>query len=228
VSDPQLDQRALKRLVVAVAGCLAAVVVAGSVLGSRSVAADLRDRSRTALAAADLADVRVDFTGREARLSGGNDVEARLATSLVQALPGVRRVEVARGSRPHLRGVSRFELDRAGDDVEISGAVPSPDEAAAIKVSVATSLHTTVTGDVAVEPSVAAASWGDAMAKVLEIVAGVEGLALEIRGDGTVTLDGQVADAATRSRIVDEVGRALPGLELVATLRVATAPREGR
>jgi hypothetical protein len=227
VSDLHTDTTALKRLIAAVAVCLVAVICAGSVLGSRSVAADLRDRSRTALEAADLSDVRVDFTGREAELRGGNDVEARLARSLVGALPGVRRVEVDRRVHHDLAGVSRFELDRAGDDVEISGAVPSPDDAAAIKVAVATTLRTTVTGDVTVDRRVEEAPWVAAVPDVLEIVAGVEGLALEVRGDGTVRLGGQVADATTRSLVVQQVEQALPGLKLVETLRVASARRKG-
>ena len=217
----------VKRLAAAVAACLVAVIALGSVLGSRSVAADLSQRSESALAAAGLTDVRVDYSGREARLSGGNDVEARLATSLVRTLPGVRSIDDDRPRRPDLRGVARFELDRAGDDVEISGAVPSPDDAAAIKVAVASTLHVTVTGDVEVRPSLPAAPWAGDLPDVLELVAGVDGLALEIRGDGTATLGGTVADAAERSRVADDVAAALPGFDLDATLRVVP-PREGR
>jgi hypothetical protein len=227
VSDPNPESRALRRLVVAVAASLVVVIGAGAVVGSRSVGADLAGRSRTALAAAGLADVRVDFTGREARLTGGNDVEARLATSLVRTLPGVRQVDVERDARPDLAGVARFELDRAGEDVEISGVVASPDDAAAIKVAVATTLRTTVTGDVEVDPAVPEESWVSLLPAVLDVVAGVEGLALDVRGDGTVELAGQVADRTTRARLVDEVEQALPGLELVPTVRVASAPREG-
>lgn len=211
----------------AVAMCLAAVVVAGAVLGSRSVATDLGDRSRTALAAADLADVQVRFSGREAELSGGNDIEARLAASLVEALPGVRRVDVERPSRARTPGAAWLELDRAGDDVQIRGDVPSADQAAALKVAVATTLRTTVSGDVTVDVSVGAAPWADAVPAVLEIVAGVEGLDLEVPGDGTVHLGGQVADATTRKRVVEQVARALPDLRLVESLRLATVPRKG-
>ncbi|MFC5677836.1 hypothetical protein [Aeromicrobium endophyticum] len=224
---PAAQLRRLKVLVVAVATCLAAVVVAGAVLGSRSVATDLGDRSRTALAAADLADVQVSFSGREAELSGGNDVEARLAASLVEALPGVRRVDVERPSRHRTPGAAWLELDRAGDDVQIRGDVPSADQAAALKVAVATTLRTTVTGDVAVDGSVGAAPWADAVPAVLEIVAGVEALDLEVPGDGTVRLGGQVADATTRTRVVEQVAQAVPGLRLVESLRLATVPRKG-
>lgn len=224
---PALQLRRLKVLVVAVGSCLAAVVVAGAVLGSRSVATDLNDRSQTALAAADLADVRVSFSGREAELRGGNDVEARLAASLVLALPGVRQVDVERPARARTPGAAWLELDRAGDDVQIRGDVPTADEAAALKVAVATTLRATVIGDVAVDASVGAARWADSMPDVLEIVAGVEGLDLELPGDGTVRLGGQVADATTRSRVVEQIGRVLPELRLVESLRLATVPRKG-
>lgn len=224
---PLSQLRRLKVLVVSVGLCLVAVVGAGAVLGSRSVAADLGDRSRTALAAADLADVRVTFSGREADLSGGNDVEARLAASLVEALPGVRQVEVERPASARRPGAAWLELDRAGDDVQIRGDVPSADAAAALKVAVATTLHATVTGDVAVDSSVGAAPWADEVPAVLDIVAVVEGLDLELPGDGTVRLGGQVADATTRARVVEQVAKALPGLRLVESLRLATVPRKG-
>lgn len=221
-----MSDRFLQGLVSALVVCLVAVVGAGSVLGARSVGDDLTERSTVALAAADLADVRVAFSGREADLSGGNDVESRLAADLVRALPGVRRVEATRDGRPAVAGAAHFELDRAGDDVEISGVVPSPDDAAALKVAVATTLRTTVTGDVRVDGTVSDATWAGGVPAVLEIVAGVEGLALEIRGDGTVTLGGQVADAASRRRILRDVARVLPDLELVQTLRVTGAARK--
>jgi hypothetical protein len=224
---PASHLRRLKAVILAVGVCLVAVVGAGAVLGSRSVAADLRDRSRTALAAADLADVQVTFNGREAELSGGNDVEVRLAASLVEALPGVRRVEVDRRPHPRTPGAAWLELDRAGDDVQIRGDVPSAASSAALKVAVATTLRTTVTGDVAVDGSVGAAPWADDVPAVLEVVAGVEGLDLELPGDGTVRLGGQVADATTRSRVVDQVAQALPDLRLIESLRLATAPRKG-
>jgi hypothetical protein len=224
---PASQLRRLKVLVVAVGVCLVAVVGAGAVLGSRSVATDLGDRSRTALAAADLADVRVTFSGREAELSGGNDVESRLAASLIEALPGVRRVDVDRPPRPRTPGAAWLELDRAGDDVQIRGDVPSADEAAALKVAVATTLRTTVTGDVAVDDAVGAAPWADDVPAVLEIVAGVEGLDLELPGDGTVRLGGQVADATTRARVLEQVTSALPDLRLVESLRLGTVPRKG-
>lgn len=217
----------VKRLAAVVAACLVAVVALGSVLGSRSVADDLRQRSEAALAAAGLTDVRIDYAGREARLRGGNDVQARLALALVETLPGVRSVADDRPRRRDLSDVARFELDRAGDDVEISGAVPSPDDAAAIKVAVASTLRVTVTGDVEVRPALPSASWTDDLPDVLEAVAGVDGLALEIRGDGTATLAGTVADPAERSRVANDVAAALPGLDLDATLRVVP-PREGR
>jgi hypothetical protein len=202
-------------------------MVLGALAGSRAVADDLRRRSETALTAAGLGDVTVDFAGREAAVSGGNDVEARLAAALVAALPGVRTVEDRHQQTAPLPGVARFELDRAGDDVEISGAVPSPDDAAAIKVGVATTLRTVITGDVAVDRSVDVARWAAALPAVLEIVVGVEGLELDIPGDGTLRLGGEVSDAATRSRILGQVADALPELKLVDALGVVGAPRAG-
>lgn len=219
-----MSDRALRRAIVVVAVALVAVLAAGSVLGSRAVAGDLRDRSETALTAAGLDDVSVQFHGREAALDGGNDVEARLAASLVAALPGVRDVERRAVDDEPLPGVARFELDRAGDDVEVSGAVPSPDDAADIKVAVATTLHTTVTGDVAVDRSVGDAGWAAVLPAVLEAVAGVRGLELEICGDGTVRLGGEVDGPAARSSILRQVQDELPDLELVSTLVVD--PRE--
>lgn len=217
-----MSDRVLRRLIGIVAVALVAVVATGSVLGSRTVATDLTRRSETALSAAGLQDVGVSFDGREARLRGGNDIQSRLAAALVETLPGVRQVAVARDREPVLPGVARLELDRAGDDVEIAGVVPSPDAAATVKVDAASSLRATVTGDVEVDRSVGAAEWVDALPDVLDVVAVVEGLELDIPGDGTVRLGGSVADAGTRSSIVQQVERALPGLRLDAALTVAT------
>lgn len=222
-----MSDRSLQRFLVVLAACLVAVVVAGSVLGSRTVAGDLARRSTTVLAAADLADVTVTFSGREAELSGGNDVESRLATELVGALPGVRAVEAPRDDLPVAAGESAFELDRAGDDVEISGVVPTPDDAATLKVAVATTLRTTVTGDVVVDGPVSAAPWVETMSDALEVVAGVEGLSLDIRGDGTVEVGGQVPDAASHRVVLRDLAAALPDLEVVDVLRVLSPARKG-
>jgi hypothetical protein len=218
-----VSDRTLKGLIGLVATALIAVIATGAVLGSRSVAGDLRERADTALSAAGLDDVLVDFQGREAELSGGNDVEIRRAETLVDALPGVRRVEVEDVEDHVLPGVARFELDRAGDDVEITGVVPSPDDAAAIKVGVAEGLHTTITGDVAVDRSVAGAGWMSALPAVFEALAGVRGLELLIPGDGSVALGGEVGDESERTRLARKVADALPELDVVSTLSAAPA-----
>lgn len=222
-----MSDRSLKGLIALVLAGLVAVVGAGAVLGSSSVATDLSGRARTALAAAGLGDVLVDFRGREAELSGGNDVEIRRARTLVAALPGVRRVDVDVVADEHLPGVARFELDRAGDDVEISGVVPSPDEAADIKVGVAEGLRTMITGDVAVDRSVDAAPWVEALPDALELLAGVEGLELEIRGDGTVEIGGTVGDESERTRLVEKLEDLLPDLDVVGTFDMTSTRTEG-
>lgn len=223
-----MSDHSLRRLVALVATSLVLVVALGSVFGARSVAGDLTDRSQRALDAAGLDGVRVDFRGREAELRGGNDVEARLAGTLVDALPGVRRVEVDRAADRVVAGASRFELDRSGDDVEISGAVPTPDDAAAIKVAAASALRTTVTGDVAVRPSARSASWVAALPDLFEIVAGVNRLSLEISGDGTLELGGQVDGDQVRQRVLRRVAAALPDLRVVDSIRIDPATGRGR
>lgn len=218
-----MSDRMLKALIALVLTSLGGVVAAGAVLGAGAVATDLSGRADTALAAAGLGDVLVDFEGREAELSGGNDVEIKRAEILVAALPGVRRVEVDADADVVLPGVARFELDRAGDDVEISGVVPGPDDAADIKVGVARELRTMITGDVAVDRSIAAASWVDALPDVLEVLAGVEGLEIDIRGDGTVELGGTVGDESEQARLVKRVGSLLSDLDVVDSLDVASS-----
>ncbi|MCL3818055.1 hypothetical protein [Aeromicrobium wangtongii] len=220
-----MSDRSLQRAVALVVTALLGVIAVGSVMGSRSVADDLRHRAETALTASGLDDVRVDFRGREAHLSGGNDVESRMASSLVAALPGVRSVDRAVDHDAPLHGASRFALDRAGDDVEISGAVPSPDDAADLKIAVASGLATRVVGDVKVDRSVDAAPWVASLPAVLRTVVAVAGLELDIPGDGTLHVGGRVVDASTRSRIVQRLTDQVPGLRLVETLDVA--PRAG-
>jgi hypothetical protein len=218
-----VSDRALQRAVAVVATVLLAVIATGSVLGSRTVADDLRDRARRALSAAGLGDVDVRFTGREAALEGGNDVEARLAASLVAVLPGVRQVAPAPDADRPVPGVARFELDRFGDTVQISGTVASPDDAADLKIAVAAAMRTTVTGDVAVDRSVGAAPWVPDLPEVLRAVAGVAGLELEVPGDGTVVLGGRVRDDAARARAVRLVADGWPDLRVVDTIDVRRA-----
>jgi hypothetical protein len=218
-----VSDRTLKALIGLVVAGLVGVLAAGAVLGTDAVGRDLRDRTDTALDAAGLGDVLVDFRGREAELSGGNDVEMRRAESLVESLPGVRRVRSDVAPDVVVPGAARFELDRAGDDVEISGVVPSPDDAASIKVGVAENLRTTVTGDVEVDRAVRSAPWVDAVPAVLDLLAGVEGLELEIAGDGTVRLGGTVRDASERTRLAERLAELLPGLEVVGALDVVPA-----
>jgi hypothetical protein len=217
-----VSDRSLQRAVAVVATVLLGVIVVGSVMGSRTVAGDLRARAQTALGASGLDDVRVDFEGREAALEGGNDVEARLASSLVAALPGVRRVHRAVDAARPVPGVSRFALDRAGDDIEISGAVSSPDDAADVKIAVASAWATAISGDVTVDRSADPAPWVASLPGLLSTVAGVAGLELDVPGDGTLHVGGRVHDAATRSRIVRRIAEQVPGLRLVATLTVTS------
>lgn len=220
-----MSDRFLQRAVAVVATVLLVVIAVGSVMGSRTVAGDLHRRADTVLTASGLDDVRVVFQGREARLEGGNDVEARRASSLVAALPGVRRVDRAVHRDAPIPGVSRFSLDRAGEDIEISGVVSSPDDAADLKIAVASALATRVTGDVRVDRAVDAAAWVASLPSVLRTVGGVGGLELDVPGDGTLHVGGRVDDAAARSRIVARLSRQAPDLTLVETLDIA--PRAG-
>jgi hypothetical protein len=223
-----VSDRTLRGLIGLVLAGLVAVLVAGAVLGTEGVARDLRDRTRTALAAAGLEDVLVDFSGREAELRGGNDVEIRRAEALVETLPGVRVVRAEIVEHPIVPGTAGFELDRAGDDVEISGVVPTPDDAAAIKVGVAEGLRSVITGDVAVDRSVDAAPWASALPDVLDLLAGVEGLELDIPGDGSLTVGGTVRDVSERDRLAERLAEILPGLSLVDELDIIPAAPTAR
>lgn len=221
-----MSDRTLKGLIGLVVAGLVAVIAVGAVFGSSAAAGDLRDRSQIALTAAGLDDVLVDFNGREAELTGGNDVEIRLARTLVGSLPGVRRVDLVISRDEAIDDVARFELDRAGDVVRISGVVPTPDDAAAIKVGVAAGLRTMITGDVAVDTSLAPAVWADALPDVFEALGHVEDLELDLRGDGSVVLGGTVASSSERDRLVRQVSRALPDLDVVSRFEVAASARK--
>lgn len=218
-----MSDRTLKGFIGLVVAGLVAVIVLGAVIGTRAAADDLRDRSQTALAAAGLDDVAVDFRGREAELSGGNDVEIRLARTVVGALPGVRRVDLTLTADEIIDGVAHFELDRAGEVVRIDGVVPTPDDAAEIKVGVATGLATTITGDLKVDRTLPTSTWTSGLPDVLKLLGEVEDLELDITGDGTVALGGTVDSRAERERLVRHVARALPDLDVVSRLE-ASAP----
>lgn len=223
-----MSDRTLKGIIGLVVAGLVAVIALGAVFGSSATADDLRDRSQTALAAASLDDVSVDFRGREAELRGGNDVEIRLAGKVVAALPGVRRVALDVVADRPVDGAAHFELDRAGDVVQIRGVVPHPDDAAAVKVGVATGLHIMINGDLAVDRSLAPAAWTTELPDVFAALGQVEDLELTILGDGSLVLGGTVESAPERERLVRLVARKLPDLEVVDQLEGFAPRREQR
>lgn len=223
-----MSDRTLKGFIGLLVAGLVAVIALGAVLGSGAAAGELRHRSQTALSAAGLGDVVVDFRGREAQLSGGNDVEIRLARSLVSTMPGVRRVHLDRAAAEVISGVAQFELDRAGHVVQISGVVPTPDDAAGIKVGVATGLATTVAGDLTVDHALPVATWAAALPAVLEMLGQIGDLEVDIAGDGTLVLGGTVHSDTARSRLVRRVARTLPDLDVISRLDVAAPVGQGR
>ncbi|MET0447966.1 MAG: hypothetical protein ABW004_06150, partial [Aeromicrobium sp.] len=77
-----------------------------------------------------------------------------------------------------------------------------------------------------VDRTVGAAPWAEKLPDVLELLAGVEGLELEIRGDGTVEIGGTVADESERTRVLRKLDRALD-LDVVGTFVLTSSRTEG-
>ncbi|MCW2830023.1 MAG: hypothetical protein JWP31_715 [Aeromicrobium sp.] len=209
---------------------LAAVIVVGSVVGSQSVADDLRASAERALADQGLDGVVVDFAGREAELSGGSRADLDEAETIVARMRGVRRVGVltpadARpdGGTPQPAGSATIALERRASGTTISGTVRDADTSTDIKAAVADAFGGTVRGDLAVDGDVDDAAWTDALPDVLDELADVEGVRIVIDGSGTVVVDGRVGSRTQARTLAAAISRALPDLELVPSLSVGGA-----
>ncbi|VXC23914.1 OmpA family protein [Aeromicrobium sp. 9AM] len=219
-----MSDKRLKRVAVLVGTTLLTVVTVGALLGSRSAADDLQDKSERALSAAHLEDVRVAFHGREAELSGGTPDDLSKAELIVEGIEGVRWANVvsaAVGPTPAPRDTTpTLHLGRTGSGISISGTVPDPDAAASVKASVAEAFGEAVTGDVVIDASVGSADWIDQLPDVLNDLVGVKRLTLAIDGQGTLDLGGSIESRAGADDVRRRLASAVPGLKIVSRLDV--------
>jgi hypothetical protein len=206
-----------KRRAALVGLALVGVIVVGALAGSRSVADDLRPKALGALSTAGLGDIVVDFDGREARLSGGTSDDLARAETIVEGVRGVRWATVDPGGVVAAPTVATVTLRRTSEGLEISGTVPSADAALGLKSSAAETFGLTVSGDLAMDPSVGSAAWTDDLPTVFGDVLGVEGLVLKVDGD-TLHIRGSVETEAIAILVKDLVETDVPDLEVVSAI----------
>lgn len=221
-----MPDTALKAYIAGTGVALLVVIGVGAVAGSAAVADDLRSRAERTLADAGLDGVDVDFSGREAELSGGSRADLAEARALVDGLEGVRSTRVAEGaaslpSRPErvVATVPHLVLRRTADGATISGVVPDADAQARIRAAAATAFGR-VRGDLLVDPAVGRADWVDDLPAVVASLRAVEGLEVRIVDDRRLTLTGTLDSAAQRDRLVQQVSTAISDLAVVDRIDV--------
>ncbi|MFI5427678.1 hypothetical protein [Aeromicrobium sp. UC242_57] len=174
----------LRWLTVLVTAALIVVVSMGSIVGSSAAAGNLQHSAQVALADAGLDGVMVEFSGREATLSGGSHADLVDATAVVTAIEGVRSVEAADDATPPAQATpsrqpesvgTSIQLRREGDRIVIGGVVPDADAAAEIKSGAALVFGEMVSGDLQVDDSARSARWVSALPAVFGDLVAVRG-----------------------------------------------------
>ena len=152
MSTPQTNA---KRLAGLTGLALVAVIGVGSVVGSNSARDDLTPKAYKALVELGLSNVKVDFDGREAKLSNGTPDELAKAEKIVEGVNGVRWAKADANGSTTLSKPPTFSVTRNAGGVNLSGVVPNAEVAAQLK-DAAASLGT-VTGDLRIDPKVGTA-----------------------------------------------------------------------
>lgn len=223
----------LRWLTVILTAALVAVVGVGSLVGSSAAAASLQSAAETALADAGLDGVMVEFAGREATLSGGSHADLADATTVVEAIDGVRSVRAAEQTErsparattpaPSEAAGPSIVLRRSAGRVTISGVVPDADAAAEIKSGAALVFGGTVVGDLTVDGAAGTASWVTALPGIFGDVIGIRDLEIAIEPAAGLTLGGTIESAVGRRNVARHVSAAIPDVKIVNALTIDPA-----
>jgi outer membrane protein OmpA-like peptidoglycan-associated protein len=214
VTTPQTSTKQLAGLT---GIALAAVIGIGSVAGANSARDDLTPKAYKALVQAGLSNVKVDFDGREAKLSSGTPEELAKAEKIVEGVTGVRWAKIDSNRSTNLPAPPTFSLTRGADGVNLSGVVPNAAIAQQLK-DAALSLGK-VSGNVKVDSSVGTADWLNTLPKLIPDLEGVNGLALSVDGD-SIAIGGSLTTQGGVDAVTALVEPAVPGLTLDNTLKV--------
>ncbi len=197
---------------------LVGVIVIGAFVGSNAVAEDLTPKAYKALVESGLSNVRVDFDGREAKLSNGSREELARAEKIVEGVGGVRSAAIDTDRRSTLPTPPTMSLSLTRDGASLSGVVPNAEIAARLK-EVAEDTFGTVTGGLKVDSLVGTADWLVTMPKLIPNVAGVSDLALSVDGD-SLAIGGSLGSQASIDALTELVEPSLGDLSLDNTLKV--------
>ncbi|MEJ7634052.1 OmpA family protein [Aeromicrobium sp.] len=222
-----MSEERLKGLAALMGLALVAIVIAGALVGSASVADDLRTRVDRALTAAGLGGIEVELSGREAVLSGGDAADLDRAELVVEGIEGVRSADVESTDAAAKPGAKKgsptaptLVLGRTTRGVAISGTVPDADAAAGLKAQAAEAFAVPVTGDLVIDPSVGSAGWLTRLPDVFGDIASIKGLDLQIDESGTMALTGRIESHAGAAKILQLVAAEVPDLEVRSRLTV--------
>lgn len=198
---------------------LAAVIGIGSLAGSSSAADDLTPKAYQALVEAGLGSVKVDFDGREAKLSNGTPEELAQAEKVVEGVRGVRWAKIDSDRGGSLPDPPTFSISRTADGVNVSGVVPN--EAVAQQLKNAALELGKLTGDLKVDPGVGTAGWLTTLPELLANVEGVNGLSLSVDGD-SLSIGGSLPSKGEITAVAELIEPALKDLSFDNNLKVGS------
>lgn len=198
---------------------LIAVIGIGSLVGSNAARDDLTPKAYKALVQAGLSNVKVDFDGREAKLSNGSSEELARAEKIVEGVSGVRWADIDSGKRSSLPPPPTFSLARTAYGVNLSGVVPNAAVAAQLKAAVV-STFTQVSGGLTVDRNVGTAEWLSTLPALIPNVAGVRELTLSVDRD-SLSIGGALDSQAEIDTLAELVNPAFADLSFDNNLKIA-------
>ncbi len=206
-----------KRLAGLTGLALVAVIGVGSVVGSNSTRDDLTPKAYKALVDNGLSNVKVDFDGREAKLSNGTPEQLAKAEKIVEDVEGVRWAKIDADGDGSLPEPPRLSITSNADGITLSGVVPN--RAIAAQLTDAAASLGKVTGRLKVDPHVGTAGWLGTLPTLIPDLEGVGRLALSVDGD-SIAIGGTLATQGGVDAVSRLVEPAAPGLMFDNTLRI--------
>lgn len=180
---------------------LAAITVAQCVPNRHSMEDDLTRRSVAALRAANLADVKVSFTGRDGTIWVTSAAETERALAVVRAQEGVRVAEaVVPATAPTTLPAVRLAVD-AGH-VTLTGAVPSGAARSALIGAATTTFGAGAVQDqLTIDPGTSEVGLAGLGGILSTLGLDAKGAVVDLRG-GVITLTGTLSSATAKDAVV--------------------------
>lgn len=212
VSAAETSLRRKKRALWGAGAALGGVLGVGALVGQAWTADDLTPTVEDALVAAGYGDLSVEFTGREAVLSGtGTEADFDAARAVVEDIRGVRRVDIDGEFEvdAELQPPPALSISIGPGGVSLAGAVPNAELADEITAALGEATGVEVSGELTVDPDAETPSWLAGLPAAMGEFAAIGDLELSLEGD-RLTIMGEVPSEAQKAEIEAVIANHLP------------------